>query len=210
VRADTPRVLGQQPGVLRRVVHAVDHGVFKGNAPTGRFIIPGAGVNERRHAAAVVGRHDLRAGGIVRRVQGDRQRQLQVARRQIVKALDEAARGQRNVAHADVFPVRVVDQRKKAHDIVKVIERLADAHEDDVGDLAAGLPLGIEHLVEHFRRLKIADQAADRRRAERAPLPAADLRGDADRIAVLVVHDDGLDGIAVAELPEIFDRPVDG
>ena len=104
----------------------------------------------------------------------------------------------------------MVDQRKKAHNIVKVIERLADAHEDDVGDLAAGLPLGIEHLVEHFRRLKIADQAADRRRAERAPLPAADLRGDADRIAVLVVHDDGLDGVAVAELPEIFDRPVDG
>ena len=143
-------------------------------------------------------------------MQGDRQRQLQVERRQIVKALDEAARGQRNVAHADVFPVRVVDQRKKAHNIVKVIERLADAHEDDVGDLAAGLPLGIEHLVEHFRRLKIADQAADRRRAERAPLPAADLRGDADRIAVLVVHDDGLDGVTVAELPEIFDRPVDG
>lgn len=63
VRTDAPRVLGQQPGMLRRVVHAVDHGVFKGNAPAGRFIIPGAGVDERRHATAVVGRHDLRAGG---------------------------------------------------------------------------------------------------------------------------------------------------
>lgn len=131
-------------------------------------------------------------------MQGDRQRQLQVARRQIVKALDEAARGQRNVPHADVLPVRVVDQLEKAHDIVKVIERLADAHEDDIGNFAAGLPLGIEHLVEHFRRLKIADQTADRGRAERAPLPAADLRGDADRVAVLIVHDDGLDGVAVA------------
>ena len=80
-------------------------------------------------------------------MQGDRQRQLQVARRQIVKALDEAARGQRNVAHADVFPVRVVDQRKKAHNIVKVIERLADAHEDDVGDGQPGILLGEHHLV---------------------------------------------------------------
>ena len=102
----------------------------------------------------------------------------------------------------------MVDQLEKAHDIVKVIERLADAHEDDIGNFAAGLPLGIEHLVEHFRRLKIADQTADRGRAERAPLPAADLRGDADRVAVLIVHDDGLDGVAVAELPEVFDRPV--
>ena len=114
------------------------------------------------------------------------------------------------MAHTDVFPVRVVDQFEKAHDIVKIIERLADAHEDDVRDLAAGLPLGIEHLVEHFRRLEVADQTADRGRAERAPLPAADLRGDADRVAVLIVHDDGLDGVAVAELPEVFDRPVNG
>ena len=112
--------------------------------------------------------------------------------------------------HADVFSIRVVDQLKKAHNVVKVIERLTDAHEDDVGDLAAGLPLGIEHLIEHFRRLEVADQAADCGRAERAPLPAADLRGDADRVAVLIVHDDSLDGVAVAELPEIFDRPVNG
>ena len=55
VRADAPRVLCQKLCVLRRVIHTIDHGVFKGNAPAGRFIIPGAGIDERRHAAAVVG-----------------------------------------------------------------------------------------------------------------------------------------------------------
>ena len=62
----------------------------------------------------------------------------------------------------------------------------------------------------HHAQDQVADQAADCGRAERAPLPAADLRGDADRVAVLIVHDDSLDGVAVAELPEIFDRPVNG
>lgn len=94
MRADAPRVLCQQPRVLGRVVHAVDHRIFEGNAPPGRLIISGAGVDERLNAAAAVGRHNLRASLVIRSVERDRECELQVARRQIIKALDKPARGQ--------------------------------------------------------------------------------------------------------------------
>ena len=140
----------------------------------------------------------------------DRECELQVARRQIIEALDKSARGQRDVPHTDILSIGVVHQFEKAHHVIKIIKRFANAHEDDIRDLAARLTLGVKHLIQHLRGLKAADQAADRGRAERAPLPAADLRGNADGVAVLVVHDDRLDGIAVAKLPEVLDRAVHG
>ena len=34
--------------------------------------------------------------------------------------------------HTDIHAIRVVDELKKSHNIVKVIERLADAHQNDI------------------------------------------------------------------------------
>ena len=77
--------------------------------------------------------------------------------------------------HADVQPVRVVHQLKKAADVVAVIERLADAHEHDVGDLAPGIELRKEHLIEHLRGGQVAHLAGDGARAEGAAHAAAHL-----------------------------------
>ena len=85
---------------------------------------------------------------------------------------------------------------------------IADAHQDNVGDRQAGIQLGKEHLIKKLRRLQPPDKAADGRRAELAAHRAADLRGDADGVAVVVLHDDGFDAVAVTQPPEIFDRPV--
>ena len=73
-----------------------------------------------------------------------------------------------------------------------------------------GVELGKEHLVQNLRGAQVAHQPADGGGAEGAALAAADLRGDADRVAVLVAHHHGLHGVAVAQFPEILDGPVDG
>ena len=51
---------------------------------------------------------------------------------EIVKALDQPAGGERDMAHADVRAVRSVHKLQKAHDVIEIIKRLAYAHEHDV------------------------------------------------------------------------------
>ena len=138
---------GQKPRLLRAVVHAVDHGVLKGDAPTGFLIVGFARPDQLLHAPPVIGGHDAGSCLIVRRVQRDRQRELKIPFGKLFKSLDQPAGGKRDVAHADVHALRVVYQLQKAHDVVEVIQRLPDAHEDDVGDFFAGIKLGKQHLV---------------------------------------------------------------
>ena len=141
-------------------------------------------------------------------MQGHGKRQLQIAFGKLFDLVDEAAGGKADVAHPDVHAVRAVDKLQKTHDVVEVIQWFADAHQDNVGDRQAGIQLGKKHLIKKLRRLQPPDKAADGRRAELAAHRASDLRGDADGVAVVVLHDDGFDAVAVTQLPEIFDRPV--
>ena len=100
---------------------------------------------------------------------------MEIALCQIVKPLRQPAGGERNVPHADVAPLRVVDERQKPHDGIEIIQRLSDAHQYDVRNRKAGFLFGKQHLVQHFRGRKIPYKPADGRSAEGAPLPAADL-----------------------------------
>ena len=52
--------------------------------------------------------------------------------------------------HADIHAVGVIDELQKPQHIRPVVERLADAHEHNVGDLPPGIELRKEHVVEHF------------------------------------------------------------
>ena len=114
------------------------------------------------------------------------------------------------MAHTDVAPRRMVDKLQKAHNGIKIIQRLADAHQYNVRNRQTGFLFGKQHLVKHFRRREIPDKPADGRSAECAPLPAADLRRDADSVAVVVAHNDRFHGVAVRQLPEVFDCSVLG
>ena len=209
VCAHSCQLLCQQLRLLRTVAHAVDHRIFKGNAPPGLRKIITAGCQQCIDRPAAVDRHNLAARFVVWRMQGDRKRQLQISLGKLFDLVDEAAGGEADVAHADVHAVRAVDKLEKAHDIVEVIQRLTDAHQHNIGDRQAGIQLGKEHLVEKLRRLESADKTADGGRAEFAAHRAADLRRDADGVAMVVLHDDGFDAVAVAQLPEVFDRPVE-
>ena len=82
--------------------------------------------------------------------------------------------------------------------------RLADAHQNDVGDGQPGVLLGEDHLVQHFRRRQVPHLASDGGGAEGAAHPAAHLGGDADGVSVVVLHEHRLDAVAVRQLPQVL------
>ena len=65
-----------------------------------------------------------------------------------------------------------------------------------------------KHLAYDLARRKIALESHQRGQAELAADGAADLRGDAQRVASLLRHEDGLDRFAVGEPQQIALRPV--
>ena len=68
--------------------------------------------------------------------------------------------------------------------------------------------LGFIDLKEHFARQQVSHESRDGACAEAAAHSAADLRGNAHRIAVLVTHQHTLDHIAVRKAEQIFSRSV--
>ena len=182
---------------LRRVVDIADHGIFKGDPSPGLFKVAAAGIEELLHRPAPVHGHDAAADLVHRRVQRHGERQLQVLPGQPVDLIDQPAGGKADVPHADVQPLGRIDELEEAAHIVIIIQRLADAHEHDVRDGQAGIQLRKQHLIQHFRRLEAADQSAARRGTEGAAHAAADLGGNADRIAVMVAHKHAFHAVSV-------------
>ncbi len=110
--------------------------------------------------------------------------------------------------------------------MVEIVERLAHAHQHDIGDLAlrrrkparvvggsAGPiadPVARQHdLTDDLGRGQIAHQPLRAGMAERAGQRAADLARNAQRAAVLFGDIDGLDFLAVVETQQPFARAVD-
>ena len=186
------------------VVDPVDHGVFKGYAPPGPTEIPVAGGKQLLHIPGPVHRHDPGPGLAVRRVEGHRQRQLQILLRQGVDARHHAAGGQADMAHADVQPVGMVHQAQEPQNVFPVIQGLSNTHQHDIGDLPAGIQLGEQHLVQHLPGGQVPDLSGHGAGAEGAAHAAAHLGGDAHGIAVMILHQHRFDAVAVRQLPQVF------
>ena len=126
--------------------------------------------------------------------------------RERVDLVDESDGRDRDVAVAQAEAVRIVEQRYRLHHRVVVVERLAHAHEHDVGDpLAARCELAREEprLVEDLAGGQVAAEPGLTGRAERARKRAARLRRDAERRAVAeMLHEHGFDFFAVAQPKE--------
>ncbi len=108
------------------------------------------------------------------------------------------------MAHPDVEPVRMVHQLQKTQDGIKIIQGLANAHKNDIGNRKAGVELGEEHLIEHLGGRQIPYLAADGGSAEGAAHAAAHLGGDTHSIPVMVAHQNGFHTVSVREPPEVF------
>ena len=133
-----------------RIVYPVNHGVFKGNPPSGGFVVPAAGRQKRLHRVGFVHRHDGAANLVGGCMKGNRQGQLELMLRQLINLRHQAAGGEADVPHGDVHSLRAVHQLQKPQHIVKIVQRLSDAHKHNVRYRQAGINLGEEHLVQHF------------------------------------------------------------
>ena len=97
--------------------------------------------------------------------------------------------------------------------IVEIGERLAGAHDNQRVDF---LIRGAQEIVdknnfaEHFARRQISFEPVERRRAEFATHLAADLRRNADAVAIIVAHKNCFDSGAVAKLQQKFCRKTVG
>ena len=112
------------------------------------------------------------------------------------------------MSHSHILPLLAGDKPQKFYHVVKVVERLADAHQHHAVHALAAVLLRRVYLVEHLRRQQIALEPGDGRRAEGAAHPAARLRRNAQARAVLVVHQHRLHRLSVVQTVEVLDRPV--
>ena len=200
--------MGQLPGAGVRVVDPPHHRVFKADPPAGDVLVAAHRLHQPGHGVGVVHRHHLAADGVVGGVEGDGQGQLELVLRQPVDLGHDAAGGQADVAHPDVDPLGGRDQGEELHHLVKVVQRLADAHEDDVGDALPDVLLGGVDLGADLPRLQVAHPARLGGGAKAAAHPAAHLGGDADGGPVVVAHDHRLDAVAVGHPQQVLDGAV--
>ena len=207
--AQPARQLGR---LLRRGIHAVHQRVLKDHAAARLFDIVAAGVQHIVHGVGVGYGHQPLSHLIVRRVQRERKRHRQILLREAAHVRHQPAGGERHAAHADAQSALHAQDAQEAHDVVVVVQRLAAAHQHDVADL---LPLWREHavgaddLAQDLARAQAARAAVERRGAERTAHPAAHLRRDAERVAVLVAHEHALDDVPVVQAVEQLDRAVE-
>ena len=174
------RTAAQQLSQLSRlpwaVADPVNHRIFIRNSAPCHVKIISAGSNQLLDREALVDRHGSAAALIVRRMQGNRQGNLQLLLSEAANLRHQAGRRQRNMALSDVQPLRRTDQSDKPQDIVIVIQRLAGSHQYNVGDALAGVLLHKQNLIENFAGRQASDQSAQTRCAELTAHSAAHLR----------------------------------
>ncbi len=203
--ADVASQVGQLADVDRPVVHPGDQRPLERHATTGDLEPAPAGGHERLEGVATVDGDELVAQLVVGGMQRDGEVDRQPGGRQAPDA-----RHQPDGRHGEVAgrePEVVVEPVERGDDAVEVRHRLAHPHEDDVREApGAGLLHRSHDLLDDLAGGELALEARLAGRAEAAAHGAPGLRGDADRGAVGVVHEDGLHEGAVVELPQ----PLDG
>ena len=212
---------GELARVVRRVVDAVEHHVLERDEIARRAIeVAEAGGEERRERVLAVDRHQAVAQRVVARMQRDGERDGAV----LAQAVDrghEPRRRQRDAAARQAVGVVVEEHPERRHHAVVVGERLAHAHQHDVGDRRPALldpryrdavgeqrTVRVPELPDDLGRRQIAVEALLAGGAERAVERATRLRRDAQRAAVVLGDVDHLDRIAGAHVEQPLARAV--
>ena len=193
-------------------IHALGKRILEHHAPPRRLSIPPRGLDHARDAVRAVHRHQLVPDGVVWRVQRHAQRHMRRFPREPFHLLHKPAGRERDVARADVHAVLRAHEPEERQRIVVIVQRLAAAHQNDVCDgtlvplLRQNVPPGAGDEAKHFARLEIPYAPVQRGGAERAAHFAADLRGNAQRVTVMIPHQHAFDKVSVLEFIEVFDR----
>ena len=200
------------------VVEAVDHHVLEAHPAAGALGEALPGVDDAGYRPLAVDGHQLVAQVVGGGMQADGQVDLRQLVDHAVDARDDAGGADRDAARADPEPLRVVEEADRVEHPIRVVERLAHPHEDDVvgGAAVAGSPVGpqrvprrpvpVQHLVDDLAGAQLAGEAGLPGGAEGTADRAPGLRGDADGgplahlAARRVAHQHRLDPLAVMEL----------
>ena len=198
-------------GVLEAVVDALQHHVLEGDAArVGEAGIGAAGSHQLGNRILAVDRHQLVAQFVAHGVQRDGEHGAGLLA-PAGDLGDDAAGRERDAPLRHGEAVAVGGNRHRIAHVSEIVERLAHAHQHDVGDLAVAI--GNEAAVlGPGRALPVADAVARQQDladdllgrqvaheplragvAERAGERAADLARDAQRAAVGLGDVDGLD-----------------
>jgi hypothetical protein len=211
--------------VLGRIVDAVEHHVLVDDVRLAVLAlgVAAAGVDQLGQRVLAVDGHQLVAQLVVRRVQRHGHGRVHV----LAQPVDE--RHQPRSRHGDLAlgqaeAVVVEQDLQRRQHLAVVGQGLAHAHEHHVGDDAVILGKIVTGRqaargpAERLRREpdlrhdlgggQVAREPLRAGRAERAVHGAADLRGDAQRAAVILGDEHGLDGLALARLGHPFARAV--
>jgi len=133
-------------------------------------------------------------------VEAHREVELQRFLGEAVDARRHTDRRHRDGPRRQIEAGLIVEKTAGAQRLVVVVERLAHAHEDDVGHAALVVSeqsREMEHLVDHLLSREIAAQTETTGGAESAPDGAADLGRHAHGGAFRIGHEHGLDGVTV-------------
>ncbi len=197
----------EPPRKFRGVVLFLDQRIFDRvtTAGCGRVVVSSR--QDLFHRKACRG-HELPPLFVVRRMQRDREPDLQTLRRQPPHHRDQTDGTDGDAAGAESEPVRTGQDRDRLHQHSVVGERLAHAHKDDVGNVTPffAQPAGeMQHLPSDLTRAQIAQEALLAGSAERAAHGAAGLGRDANSLATparvgrVILHQHRLDRVTVVE-----------
>jgi hypothetical protein len=143
-------------------------------------------------------------------VQGERQVDLEVERRQPPERVREAGRRDGYPPGRDAHAFRGVHDPQGLLDVLPVVEGLAHAHEDEVGRFPPQRSLDVNDLAGDLGRAKVPPESAAAAGTERASEFAADLGRKTDRQPPPGRDEDRLDVLAVDEAEEDLCRAVGG
>ena len=140
-------------------------------------------------------------------MQRDRESDRQLFAPQLLDARDQSACGDDDAPRADAQQVGAGEVAHRLDDRLIVGHRFAHAHKYNMRQtptLACEQADSVHRLLHYLVSFEVAAEWKLAGRAERTSNGAAGLRGDAQRRAVRVAHDDGLDRVAAIELVERF------
>lgn len=193
--------------MILRVINARDERVLKGDAAIGFLGVIAAGFHQFGNGKGAIDGHNARAQRVFSGVQADSQVDLQVL---LGKALD--LRNQANgtdgeAARTHVETVGVIQGTNGRKSGIIVMERLAHAHDHDIGEVIlifAQMALEMQHLGNDLTGREVAFEAHLPGGTESTAHGTAGLGGDAERIARIVAHQHGFDALAIRQAEQGF------
>ena len=93
-----------------------------------------------------------------------------------------------------------MDELHEADDVIVVEERFPGPHDDDGMEVRRDIFTESQELSDHFASRQVADEAVLGRGTEGAVDGTANLGRYADGIAIVMLHEDRFDSLAVSQL----------